>query len=158
QVINNLPPQQMVRLGVARTFQNIRLLGSLTALENVMLGAYTGSDFDSLAGHSSSELASTRGSASGRRALGALRWLDQGHEQQAAAYALDLLDMLGLGSYADRPAASLSYGDQRRLEIARALASNPTILLLDEPAAGMNATEAAALGQLLRKLCEQLGK
>lgn len=131
--IDNLHPQQMVRNGVARTFQNIRLFGNLSALENVMLGAHI----------------PPRGQKR--------RWFNH-NERSTAEQAFKLLNLLGLAEYAQQPASSLSYGDQRRLEIARALASRPKILLLDEPAAGMNATEASALGNVLRQLCQHLGK
>lgn len=134
QEIGNQPPQRLVGRGVSRTFQNIRLYGGLSALENVMLGAHT---------------RSTHGSTGLESVLG--------DERASARQAQNLLNMLGLGKQARRPAATLSYGDQRRLEIARALASGPKILLLDEPAAGMNSAEAAALGQLLRQLCDRFG-
>lgn len=137
QTISNLPPQQLVTLGIARTFQNIRLFAGLSALENVMLGAY-------IQRHTVPSPAMSR---PGRN-----------NEQTAAQNALALLDMLGLGNHANRPAGALSYGDQRRLEIARALACDPEILLLDEPAAGMNAAEADDLGRLLRRLCLNFGK
>ena len=136
QPVDNLRPQEMVREGIARTFQNIRLFGGLSALENVMLGAYI----------------------QPHRQKGRWPWLNPHNDRSTAKQALELLNLLGLAEYAERPASSLSYGDQRRLEIARALASEPKILLLDEPAAGMNATEAAALGHLLRQLCQSLGK
>ena len=103
---------RVARAGVVRTFQNIRLFGSLTALQNVEVGAL--------------------GAGRVRRA-------------RSRGYALDVLEQLGIVHLADRWAATLSYGDQRRLEVARALAGSPRFLLLDEPAAGMNETESDEL-------------
>jgi ABC-type branched-subunit amino acid transport system ATPase component/ABC-type branched-subunit amino acid transport system permease subunit len=135
--IHNLRPQQLLRRGIARTFQNIRLFGQLSVLENVMLGGHARMKSGPL-----------------RCALG----LDRREERAAAQRALHLLGLLDLEQAADDAAETLSYGDQRRLEIARALASDPELLLLDEPAAGMNAGEAAELGTLLRRICSELGK
>jgi branched-chain amino acid transport system permease protein len=135
--IEKARPQEVVRRGVARTFQNIRLYGDLTVLENVMLGAHTRMTVCALAS-----------------ALG----LDRRSEQATARRALHVLDLLGLSSRAGAKAASLSYGDQRRVEIARALASEPELLVLDEPVAGMNAAEAAVLARLLRQIRDELGK
>ncbi len=103
---------RVARAGVVRTFQNIRLFGSLTALQNVEVGAL--------------------GAGRVRRA-------------RSREYALGVLDQFGIAHLADRWAATLSYGDQRRLEVARALAGAPRFLLLDEPAAGMNETESEDL-------------
>jgi len=116
--------------GIARTFQNIRLFGEMTALENVMVGRHVRSRVG---------------------VLGAvLRTAGQRREEaQIRSRALELLDYVGIARYADFQARTLSYGDQRRLEIARALATDPKLLALDEPAAGMNATEKLTLRDLL---------
>src|SRR5207302_11008674 len=103
---------RVARAGVVRTFQNIRLFGALTALQNVEVGAL--------------------GAGRVRRA-------------RSRAYALEVLEQLGIAELADRWAGTLSYGDQRRLEVARALAGAPRFLLLDEPAAGMNESECEEL-------------
>ncbi len=119
--------------GIARTFQNIRLFGQMTALENVCVGRH----------------ARTHASA-----WGALLRLPsvQREEAQIKARALELLEFVGLRRYAPCTASTLSYGDQRRLEIARALATDPKVLALDEPAAGMNATEKLGLRQLIDRI------
>ncbi len=121
---------QVAREGIARTFQNIRLFPDMTALENVMVGRHV---------RTKSAL------------LGAVfrtrRFKDEEHGIRERAY--ELLQYVGIGHYADFRARTLSYGDQRRLEIARALATDPKLLALDEPAAGMNATEKVQLRKLL---------
>jgi len=123
-------PHKVAEAGIARTFQNIRLFPEMTALENVMVGRHV----------------RTRATA-----LGAvLRTPSQRAEEKAIrARALELLDYVGIRRYADFQARTLAYGDQRRLEIARALATDPKLLALDEPAAGMNATEKLSLRELL---------
>jgi branched-chain amino acid transport system ATP-binding protein len=121
---------EVARAGIARTFQNIRLFGDMTALENVMVGRHI------------------RSRAGAWAAM--LRLPSQRQEEAAIrSRALELLESVGIGRYADQVARTLSYGDQRRLEIARALATDPKLLALDEPAAGMNATEKMALRDLL---------
>ena len=123
----------VAKAGIARTFQNIRLFADMTALENVMVGRHirTGSG---LAG-------AILRTASFRR-----------EESEIADRARELLDYVGIGKYADFKARTLSYGDQRRLEIARALATDPQLIALDEPAAGMNATEKVQLRELIDRI------
>ena len=131
--VTTLPAHKRVTLGFGRTFQNLRLFGDMSVLENVVTGMHPRLD----AAWPSAVLR-----------LPAART----EERKALARSRDLVRMMGLEDRIDAPATSLAYGDQRRLEIARALASNPALLLLDEPAAGMNPTETAALGQMLRAL------
>jgi branched-chain amino acid transport system ATP-binding protein len=133
QTITRLPPYRRTALGLARTFQNIRMFQDMTVLENVMTGRHARSG-----GMLPSILFRT---GSFRRA-----------EREAAAKARELLSLTGLDGAEDRRAGSLSYGDQRRVEIARALASGPKIVLMDEPAAGMNPAETRALTALLETL------
>src|SRR5262245_15311543 len=127
---------QITRLGIARTFQNIRLFRTMTALENVMVGADT---------HSSVGV------------LNALFRTPRQRREQADAEQLaqELLDLVGIARRADELAANLSYGDQRRLEIARALATRPKLVCLDEPAAGFNPAEKQKLMDLIRKVRDQ---
>jgi branched-chain amino acid transport system ATP-binding protein len=128
-----LKPDAIAALGIARTFQNIRLFANLSALENVMIGRHV----------------RTRSGVT----AAILRTATQRAEEAAIeARALELLEYVGIGSRANLLARNLSYGDQRRLEIARALATEPRLLALDEPAAGMNATETRALAQLLGRI------
>jgi ABC-type branched-subunit amino acid transport system ATPase component len=133
--VTGQPPMAMARRGVARTFQHIRLFGDLTALENVVVGRHR-----HRAGGVTAALLRLRSS--------------RDDERQARADAAALLDRIGLADLAALPAATLSYGDQRRVEIARALATAPRVLLLDEPAAGMNASETARLAAFLRTIVE----
>ena len=127
------PAHRVAGLGIARTFQNLKLFGDLSALDNVLLGAHrhVGASFP----------AALLGLPAGRRA-----------EARARADALALLADLGLGERAFEPARSLPYGLQRRLEIARALASRPKLLLLDEPAAGLNPQETHELGDVIKRI------
>ena len=128
-----LRPDQVMAKGVARTFQNIRLFGEMTVLENVMVG-----------GHCRAR-AGVVGAILRPKAV--VR-----EEEELAARALDGLRFVGLEGKADLWARQLPYGDQRRLEIARALASNPTLLFLDEPAAGMNPHESSVLMALIQMI------
>ncbi|ACK49047.1 ABC transporter related [Methylocella silvestris BL2] len=134
--IDRLSPSQRARRGLARTFQNLRLFTETTAIENVLVGMHLH------VGGSLLEILTRFGRF--RQA-----------ERAAVDAARELLAFVGLSSVEYAPAGSLSYGDQRRLEIARALAAKPKLLLLDEPAAGMNPAETAALRLLLEKLRAQ---
>ena len=131
--LNVAAPHAVARAGIARTFQNIRLFGNMTALENVMVGRHVRTRAGVLAA-----VLRTRSARAEERAI---------HE-----HALRLLEYVGVASRQHDLAHNLSYGDQRRLEIARALATDPKLLALDEPAAGMNATETATLRALLERV------
>jgi branched-chain amino acid transport system ATP-binding protein len=126
-------PHRVAAAGIARTFQNIRLFPDMTALENVMVGRHV----------------RTKATA-----LGAVLRTRATLAEEAAIRqrATELLEYVGVSKYADFQARTLAYGDQRRLEIARALATDPKLLALDEPAAGMNATEKVALRGLLENI------
>jgi branched-chain amino acid transport system ATP-binding protein len=124
---------QITKLGVARTFQNIRLFGNMTALENALIGTD--------AHHRTGVFGAGLGLPLHRR-----------EERQGRRVARELLDFCGIGHRADDAAKNLPYGDQRRLEIARALATEPKLLLLDEPAAGMNPAEKDGLQRLIGKI------
>jgi branched-chain amino acid transport system ATP-binding protein len=129
-------PFQITRAGIGRTFQNIRLFANMTALENVMVGI----DAHSRNGVGRAMIR-TRGQRDEER-----RALEGGHR---------LLEFVGIAGYAGEQAKNLSYGDQRRLEIARAMGTDPKLLMLDEPAAGMNPAEKAALMELIRQVRDQ---
>ncbi|HZS69606.1 MAG TPA: ABC transporter ATP-binding protein [Burkholderiales bacterium] len=130
------PPHQIAAAGIARTFQNIRLFANLSALENVMVGRHV----------------RTRAGVFGA-VLRNARTLAE--EREILSRALALLDYVGIRARANDRAGSLPYGDQRRLEIARALATEPRLLALDEPAAGMNPAERLALGKLIRRIRDE---
>jgi branched-chain amino acid transport system ATP-binding protein len=136
EVLNGITPDRIAALGVARTFQNIRLFANLSALENVMIGRHVRTR------------ANLWGAITRNRATLA-------EEAAIEARARELLDFVNVGHRANELAKHLSYGDQRRLEIARALATDPKVLALDEPAAGMNATEKVALRKLIGSIRAQ---
>jgi branched-chain amino acid transport system ATP-binding protein len=124
---------QVTKMGVARTFQNVRLFGDMTALENVI----TATDVHKKTGL----VRALFGSPLNRR-----------EERESKVRALELLEFLGIDHRADQLAKNLPYGDQRRLEIARALGTEPGLVLLDEPAAGFNPAEKVALAQTIKKI------
>ena len=134
--ISGLSPHRVTRLGIARTFQNIRLFSYMTAVDNVMVGAHWWM---------------------GARVWDGVFRTPRARQEEAAVQrrALDLLGELGLSAYADSYARNLPYGLQRRLEIARALATRPRVLLLDEPAAGLNTQEKGELMQLVARLRDE---
>ncbi len=133
--LNGLKPFQIRDLGIARTFQNLQLFNSLSALENVMVGAY----LDGNKGFIQSLL----------RLPGVA-----GEEEQVRQKSLEVLEELGMGKDLHTPAAALSFGRKRLLEIARVLAGSPELLFLDEPASGLNAGESKQLANYLKKLKE----
>jgi branched-chain amino acid transport system ATP-binding protein len=134
--VTNKPPHAITKLGVGRTFQNIRLFPQMTALENVLVGMH--------ARLSGGIVGSVLGLPRVRR-----------EEREAEERARELLNFSGLGKVDDELAESLSYGDQRRLEVARALATEPKLLLLDEPTAGMNPQETTTFMNFVSKLREE---
>jgi len=131
--VQAMRPHQIVKLGFARTFQNIRLFANMSTLENVMVG---------------------RHARTHANVLGAILRGRNTRTEEAAirTHAHELLKYVGLANKGSTLASHLSYGDQRRLEIARALASEPKLLALDEPVAGMNPAERMQMGELFRKL------
>lgn len=137
QSLRGLKPNQVLSLGLARTFQNIRLFANMTALENVMVGRHA------------------------RTHAGVLGAIFRGRGTRVEEAAIktragELLELVGIGALRRTLAKNLAYGDQRRLEIARALATDPLALALDEPAAGMNPVERQELTQLIRRLRDEL--
>ncbi len=137
--ITGTRPDRLVRIGIARTFQNIRLFNQMTVLDNVLVGSHS-----RLRAGLWGALIRPPGVRS--------------EEQQAKMRALELLEYVGLGARkAQEIACNLSYGDQRRLEITRALAAEPRLLLLDEPTAGMNPNETAELTRFIDRLRRELG-
>ena len=134
--IDRLPPHRVAALGVARTYQNIRLFAGLSAIDNVVVGEHL-----------------RRHAPVWRRLL---MLPSARHEERAARESAEaLLSRVGMRDRGATPAFSLSYGEQRRVEIARALASQPTLVLLDEPTAGMNPNEAAAVARLVREVARE---
>ncbi len=136
QSITGLRPDQVTTLGIGRTFQNIRLFTELTVLDNVKIGRHprTSSSFIGSVFHTPGQ---------------------QKEETAITAKAHDMLEFVGLDELSEQAAGNLSYGDQRRVEIARALATEPKLLLLDEPAAGMNPQETQELIELVYAIREQ---
>jgi branched-chain amino acid transport system ATP-binding protein len=118
------PPSRIVRLGIARTFQNVELFPTMTVLENVLVGAHTTSLFE--------------------------------RESSVRKRALDTIELVGIGSVAYRPAAGLPFGTLKQIELARALVSQPRLLLLDEPAGGLNHEQVEELATFLRRLRDEL--
>ncbi|HYO49848.1 MAG TPA: ABC transporter ATP-binding protein [Chloroflexia bacterium] len=133
--IERLPAHRIAELGITRTYQNIRLFGAMSVLQNVVVGQHT----------------RLRSSLAERLVFSPRV---RSEERAARERALALLAGVGLSGVAGQPASSLAYGNQRRLELVRALASHPQLLLLDEPAAGMNAAESKSLLIRLRSLAE----
>ena len=134
--VNGMRPHQICVRGIARTFQNVRLFKDLSALDNVRIACHAGSD----SGFTSAWLLTPK------------------HDREEARIrerALAFLEVMGLSPRSDELARNLPYGEQRRLEIARALATGPKVLCLDEPAAGMNASEKIALMELIRRIRER---
>ncbi|MBU1641674.1 MAG: ABC transporter ATP-binding protein [Proteobacteria bacterium] len=136
QPILGLKPYQIAASGIARTFQNIKMFPGMTALENVMVGLHTKSRAGFWAGmlHLPSTLC---------------------EEKRIRDRAYELLELLDIAQFADIEARSLAFGQQRAVEFARALASDPTLLLLDEPAAGLNIYETAEVARLITKIQQQ---
>jgi len=134
--ISGLNPNRIARLGIARTFQNLRLFGSLNCRDNVLVGLHRQARLPWAAALLGSGLAQRR-------------------QRELLERAQELLELLEIGHLAEQNAAGLAYGDRRRLEMARALANTPQLLLLDEPAAGMNPSEKDELRDLIRRIRDQ---
>jgi len=137
-LLNGRSPDRIARLGITRTYQNIRLFANMTAIENVLVGMEP-----QLGSSWVGAVVGTRGTRT--------------EEEWACAEATGLLRFVGLAGKGDLLARNLPYGDQRRLEVARALAGKPTLLLLDEPTAGMNPRESQEMMQFFRRLRDELG-
>jgi branched-chain amino acid transport system ATP-binding protein len=138
QPLDGISPDRITRQGIARTYQNIRLFQNMTVIENVLVGQH----YHLKTGIFGAILKTKR---------------VQNEEAEAVSKAREMLQFVGLAGRGDWLAVNLPYGDQRRLEIARALASEPTLLLLDEPAAGMNPSESQDLMRFIRRLRDELG-
>lgn len=136
RTIDGMKPSEVTRLGIARTFQNIRTFKELSVLENVKIGGHIHYGYSSLAAVLHTDRFRIR-------------------ERQGERDAMTLLEIFGLAGRAHLQASSLAYGDQRRLEIARALAAKPKLLLLDEPAAGLNTGETIELMRKIREVRDQ---
>jgi branched-chain amino acid transport system ATP-binding protein len=137
EAIDGMATDRITRLGIARTYQNIRLFQNMTVMENVLVGGHAHLKTGLIGA-----ILRTRGV--------------QMEEQEAVEQASDMLRFIGLAGRGDWMAKNLPYGDQRRLEIGRALASKPSLLLLDEPAAGMNPAETQALMAFIQRLRDEL--
>ncbi len=131
--IHKLPTHQIARLGISRTFQNIKLFRGMTALENVMVGRHV------------------RTKAGFMASMLKLPWTHR-EEKEILEKSMELLKFVGIAEYHDVDAYSLSFGQQRAVEMARALATNPSLLLLDEPAAGLNTHETLEIAKLITKV------
>jgi branched-chain amino acid transport system ATP-binding protein len=138
RMITGLSPDRVTRLGIARTYQNIRLFKNMTAVENILVGRHTHMKAGIVAG-----------------VIRSRRTVEE--EKVAVEEATQLLRYVGLSGRGDMFAKNLPYGDQRRLEIARALATEPKLLLLDEPTAGMNPSETQATMDLIRRVRDERG-
>jgi branched-chain amino acid transport system ATP-binding protein len=136
--ITGLSPHTIAAMGMGRTFQNIRLFGLMTAAENVMVAMHS---------HTTSNVFQIVGRTKHQRR----------EEKEGREFAQELLDFVGVGKHVDEYARNLSYGDQRRLEVARALALRPRVLLLDEPTAGMNPQESAVFVDFVHRVREERG-
>jgi branched-chain amino acid transport system ATP-binding protein len=134
----SMPAHRMASLGIGRTFQNVALFGNLSVRDNVMIGGHVNSRGDFI---------------SDALRLGGSRTSERSLERTAH----DLIGWLGLSSIADQPVASLPFGTQKRVELARAMASAPQLLALDEPAGGLNHDEVAGLGDLIRQVRDERG-
>lgn len=134
--ITGLSPHTIASIGLGRTFQNIRLFGLMTAAENVMVAMHS---------HTTSNILQIVGRTRHQRR----------EEKESREFAQEMLDFVGVGRHADEYARNLSYGDQRRLEVARALALRPKVLLLDEPTAGMNPQESAVFVDFVRRVRDE---
>ncbi|MBI2767913.1 MAG: ABC transporter ATP-binding protein [Chloroflexi bacterium] len=171
--VDGLEPHELSALGISRTFQNIRLFSNMTALENVLVGAHThmgdvratppaavrpsGNRLVDIARALPGAPAGAYGSV--REFVGAVARppVVRASERRAVGFARDLLRTVGLINRENEIARNMPYGDQRRLEIARALATRPRLLLLDEPTAGMNPQESAAVVALIRRVRNEFG-
>ena len=134
--ITGIAPQKLPALGMARTFQNLQVCMNMSAVENVMVGAH---------------LRQNSGLMAGLLSLPRLR----ANDRACRAEALEAMVQVGVAAYADAQASQMPYGALKRLEIARALMTHPTMVLMDEPAAGLNPTETAEVGQLIRRLADK---
>jgi branched-chain amino acid transport system ATP-binding protein len=134
--ITGLSPHTIASIGLGRTFQNIRLFGLMTAAENVMVAMHS---------HTTSNVFQIVGRTRHQKR----------EERESREFAQEMLDFVGVGKHADEYARNLSYGDQRRLEVARALALKPKVLLLDEPTAGMNPQESAVFVDFVRRVRDE---
>ena len=181
QRIDGLRPNQIAAMGISRTFQNIRLFANMTALENILVGEHLHSDFTAgsprppQSGDGEQQATEPNPDSSSRldgllRQLGApgrVVWevlatilqppVVRTTERRAVERGIELLAFVGLEGRYEELARNLPYGDQRRLELARALATRPKLLLLDEPTAGMNPQESQATVQLIRRIRDEVG-